>query len=111
MDRKCENGKPVLDPGLVNATKKIAPTAAARIRSTSRVCIFKHLRQTSFDHSQTGADKLTQRHAIWIALVVARSESLNAARSLPRYIIIIILCCVDVEWSSWKPIRTAIHAT
>jgi hypothetical protein len=35
MDRKCENGKPVLDPGLVNATKKTAPTAAARIRSTS----------------------------------------------------------------------------
>jgi alanine racemase len=43
MDRKCENGKPVLDPGLVNATKKTAPTAAARIRSTSKVCIFNLL--------------------------------------------------------------------
>src|SRR5436190_5779331 len=43
MDRKSEKGKPVLDPGLVNATKKTAPTAAARIRSTSKVCIFNLL--------------------------------------------------------------------
>jgi hypothetical protein len=27
----------------LNAIKKTAPTAAARIRSTSKVCIFKHL--------------------------------------------------------------------
>jgi hypothetical protein len=54
MDRKCENGKLVLDPGLVNATKKIAPTAAARTRSTSKVCIFNLL---CFQHGLIGAKR------------------------------------------------------
>ena len=31
----------------LNAIKKTAPTAAARIRSTSKVCIFKHLLSVS----------------------------------------------------------------
>jgi hypothetical protein len=58
-----------------NAIKKTAPTAAARIRFTYKVCIFKHLRQTRFDNPQTGAGTLTRRHGVLIGTRAQRVES------------------------------------